>query len=248
MCHSTDSRPPAVENPGSVAEEGLIELTSQDGTTFSAFHAHPGEPNGRGVVILPDIRGVHAYYQDLARRFAEAGFAAVVLDYYGRTAGLGPRDDEFEWQPHFQQLVPDSVADDAAAAVAYLTGKNPGITVFSVGFCLGGGHSWRLAGTELPLAGSIGFYGLPGLVEDRLKDISAPLLLLLAGDDVATTQEDFEAFRGKLDDAGKAYEYKVYDGAPHSFFDGGAPEWQDISADAWQRVLDFTARHAQAAA
>ncbi|GHG99342.1 dienelactone hydrolase family protein [Streptomyces rubradiris] len=245
MCHSTDSRPPAVADPGSVAEEGLIELTSQDGTAFTAFHAQPDEPNGRGVVILPDIRGVHAYYQELARRFAEAGFPAVVLDYYGRTAGLGPRDDAFEWEPHFKQLVPDRVAEDARAAVAFLTGKNPGVAVFSVGFCLGGGHSWRLAGAGLGLAGSIGFYGLPGLAEDRLKDISAPLLLLLAGNDVATSQEDFAAFRGKLDDAGKSYEYKVYEGAPHSFFDGGSAEWKDISADAWRRVLDFTARHAE---
>jgi carboxymethylenebutenolidase len=245
MCHSTDSRPPALADPGSVADAGLVELTSQDGTAFTAFHAQPGEPNGRGVVILPDIRGVHAYYQALAQRFAEAGFAAVVVDYYGRSAGLGARGDDFEWEPHFKQLVPDQVAEDARAAADFLTGLNAELTLFSVGFCLGGGHSWRLAGADLGLAGSIGFYGLPGLVEDRIQDISAPLLLLLAGDDVATTQEDFAAFRGKLDAAGKTYEHKVYEGAPHSFFDGASPEWKDISADAWQRVLDFTARHPQ---
>ena len=46
------------------------------------------------MVILPDVRGVHAYYEALAQRFAEARFGAIVVDYYGRTAGVGDRDDE----------------------------------------------------------------------------------------------------------------------------------------------------------
>jgi carboxymethylenebutenolidase len=36
----------------------------------------------------------------------------------------------------------------------------------------------------------------------------------------------------------------VYAGAPHSFFDRSFAQWQDACADAWQRILDFTARHA----
>src|SRR5438045_1130942 len=83
MCHSTESRPPAAPVTGSVTVAGPLTLTAADGTRFGAFQALPGEPNGRNVVILPDVRGVHAYYRDLAGRFAEAGFGAVVVDYYG---------------------------------------------------------------------------------------------------------------------------------------------------------------------
>ncbi|WP_059013403.1 dienelactone hydrolase family protein [Streptomyces specialis] len=245
MCHSTDSRPPAAPDPGTVAGAGPVELTSRDGTAFTGFHARPGEPNGRAVLILPDARGLHPYYEELARRFAEAGFAAVALDYYGRTAGPGRRGDDFDWEPHYAALVPDRVAEDAAAAAGLLAEHHPGTAVFSVGFCMGGGHSWRLSGTGLGLAGSIGFYGLPALAEDRLDALDAPLLLLLAGDDAATSPERFAAFTARLDAAGKTYERRVYDGAPHSFFDRADERWREYAADAWERIRDFTARHAE---
>ncbi|HZE40924.1 MAG TPA: dienelactone hydrolase family protein [Stackebrandtia sp.] len=243
MCHTTDSRPPAAPHPGTVARQEVIELTSADGTAFTGFHATPAEPRGHSIVVLPDVRGVHPYYRDLARRFAEAGFATVAFDYYGRTAGLGLRDDGFDWDPHFQRLVPEQVERDGVAAIEYIRGRHPGNAVFTVGFCLGGGHSWRLSGAGAGIDGCVGFYGLPGLATDRVNDFSAPLLMLLAGNDVATSPQDFAAFRHRLDDAGKAYEHRVYDGAPHSFFDRAAPEWADACDDAWRRLLEFTERH-----
>ena len=91
MCHSTDSRPPASPIAGAVAESGGLDLEASDGAKFSAFRAAPADANGMNVVILPYVRGVHPYYQDLAKRFAEAGFHTVAIDYYGRTAGTGTR-------------------------------------------------------------------------------------------------------------------------------------------------------------
>src|SRR3954451_4800111 len=95
MCHDHDSRPPAPPRSGDVAERGTLTLTSADGTEFSAAYAAPaGEPQV-GVVVLPDIRGRHPYYRGLPpysvalpERFAEAGLAAVAIDWFGRTAGL----------------------------------------------------------------------------------------------------------------------------------------------------------------
>src|SRR5919206_4605627 len=88
MCHDPDSRPPAPPRTGDVAERGTLTLAAADGTDYSAAVALPAEPARAGVVILPDIRGLHPYYVALAERFAEAGLAAVALDYFGRTAGL----------------------------------------------------------------------------------------------------------------------------------------------------------------
>jgi carboxymethylenebutenolidase len=243
MCHSTDSRPPGVANPGGIAESGPIELTSADGTVSPAFLALPAQPNGRSVVLLPDVRGVHPYYQDLARRFAEAGFAAVALDYYGRTAEGSSRDDDFEWSEHFPKILPAQVVLDAQAAIGHLAQVAPG-PVFSVGFCFGGSQSWRLSAARIGLSGSVGFYGSPALVEDVLDDFEAPLLLLIAGADVATPQEDFVALDARLTAAGKVHETKVYEGAPHSFFDRGFAEWSEVCADAWARIENFTLLHA----
>ncbi|MBW8764982.1 MAG: dienelactone hydrolase family protein, partial [Geodermatophilales bacterium] len=81
MCHDHDSRPPAPPRSGEVADRGFTTLTAADGTRFSAAYALPATSPGTGVVILPDIRGLHPYYVVLAERFAEAGVAAVAIDY-----------------------------------------------------------------------------------------------------------------------------------------------------------------------
>lgn len=242
MCHSTDSRPPGVPNPGAVAEFTGLELTASDGTVFSAFQAVPEQPNGMNMVILPDVRGVHAYYQDLAKRFAEAGFHTITVDYYGRTAGVGVRDDEFDWQAYLPKVEADQVRLDVAAAAERLREVNPG-PVFTVGFCFGGSQSWRLSASDLDLAGVIGFYGQPKMVRDVVDGFTAPALMLIAGSDVATAQEEFDEFAGSLDAAGKTYEKVVYDGAPHSFFDRAFGEWQAACEDAWGQILSFAQRH-----
>lgn len=91
MCHPTDSRPPAAPfTTGTVAEEGRLEITAADGNRFNAFRAAPSVPNGRSILLLPDRRGLHPFYEDLARRFAEAGFHVMAFDFYGRSAGLTP--------------------------------------------------------------------------------------------------------------------------------------------------------------
>jgi carboxymethylenebutenolidase len=247
MCHDTNSRPPGVSDPGAIAEERAVELSSADGSSFPAYYALPAEPhaNGRGVVILPDVRGAHPFYRALAGRFAEAGYSAVVMDYYGRIAGTTDRGEGFDWQPLVRQVRPEQVAEDAAAAVAFLRERTAdALTLFSVGFCMGGGQSWRLAAEaeRLGLAGAIGFYGIPRVAEDRIGDFSVPLLMLLAGDDAATPPESFEEFTNRLTAAGKSFERHTYEGAPHSFFDREAAEWRSACEDAWQRIEDFTAR------
>ena len=236
MCHSNESRPPAPPVRGGVAADGPLTLTAADGTGFLAHHATPAEPNGRRIVILPDVRGVHPFYRALTRCFADAGFETVAIDYYGRTAGLGDRDDDFDWEVHLSQVRPAEVELDVAAAAAFL-GDGP---VYTVGFCFGAGQSWRLSASGLGLDGVIGFYGLPKLVTDVVEELATPMLLLLAGEDVATSQVEFDAFTERLDEAGVRYERQVYAGAPHSFFDRSYAEWGEACDDAWRRILAFT--------
>ena len=96
-----------------------ITLTADDGNRFLAFRARATQPSGAGVVILPDVRGLHPYYEELALRFAEAGIDAVAFDWFGRTAGLEtPRDDAFEYAPHVAQTTWTGIAADIRAAAA----------------------------------------------------------------------------------------------------------------------------------
>jgi carboxymethylenebutenolidase len=254
MCHDHDSRPPAPPRTGEVGERGTLTLTSADGTSFSAAYAAPAGEARAGVVVLPDIRGLHPYYVALAERFAEAGLPAVAFDYFGRTAGLaggeggtGTREADFDWQTHVPQTTPEGIDADLAAAMAYLRERTrPDLPVLTVGFCFGGSHSWRQAGGDLDLAGCVGFYGRPVMVGDAASRAHRPTLMLVAGADQATPVQDQLALAGTMRAAGADVETAVYDGAPHSFFDRAHGEWQEACADAWTRILALADRVALA--
>jgi carboxymethylenebutenolidase len=245
VCYSDDARPPAPPaNGGGVAASTDLTLTAGDGNPFMAYAARAARPTSVGMVILPDIRGLHHFYTELARRFAEVGIDAVALDYFGRTAGHGDRGESFEWRPHVEQTTPAGLDADVAAAVAYLRSVEGGAVerVFTVGFCFGGSNSWRQSASQPDLAGVIGFYGQPARVRDAIPQLRAPLLLLVAGADF-TPLAEFEQFDRELTDAGVPHRMVVYDGAPHSFFDRTFQEHSAASADAWRQILAFIGEH-----
>ena len=245
MCFGDDARPPLPPvRGGAVAGDDLV-LTSADGTRFGAYNAHPERPSTAGVVILPDVRGLHGFYKELARRFAEAGVHAVAVDYFGRTAGVGSREGDFPFREHVDTLEFGHVDEDVAAAVAWLR-ELPGAgvdAVFTVGFCLGGAMSWRQSAAGHGLAGCIGLYGRPDRAADVVGAMSAPLLLLAAGQD-RTPVADVEAFAADVRAAGTEAEVHVYPDAVHSFFDRRYDEYGAECDDAWRRMLDFIERHA----
>ena len=135
--------------------------SAADGNRFAAFAALPDEPGGLGIAILPDVRGLYRFYEELALRFAERGYPAIAFDYFGRTAGVAKRDDEFEYMPHVQPVTPAEIQADVGAGrvAARAAGRR---AVFTVGFCMGGRHSWLSAAAGHDLAGAVGFYGRTG--------------------------------------------------------------------------------------
>ncbi|CCG03907.1 dienelactone hydrolase family protein [Blastococcus saxobsidens] len=243
MCHSHDSRPPAPPRSGALGECATSTLTAADGTEFSVATALPATDPTAGVVILPDIRGLHPYYVALAERFAQAGLAAVAIDWFGRTAGVCPegvRPEGFDWQSHIPRTTPEGIDADVTAAIAHLRERaGAGLPVVTVGFCFGGSHSWRLADGRLDLAG---FYGRPALVGDAADAAHLPTVMLIAGADTATPVDDQLALAERMRAAGAEVDAVVYDGAPHSFFDRAHGEWADACMDAWEHVLALTDR------
>ena len=163
MCVDNDSRPPITPIAGGSAGSVDLRLTSADGTKFMAYAARAAKPTGAGMVVIPDVRGLHQYYKDLADRFAEVGVDAVAIDFFARTAPSDDRSDKFEFMPHVGQTTPETLQADIAAAAGYLRGKEGGQvrSLFSVGFCFGGALSYLQAASGLDYAGVIGFYGWP---------------------------------------------------------------------------------------
>jgi len=245
MCYSDDARVPLPPVGGAAASQGDFVLTAADGNKFAAYFARASKPTGAGMVVMPDVRGLHSFYKELAQRFAEAGIDAVAIDYFGRTAGMGDRGEGFEYTPHVEKTSQEHISADVTAAIAYLRGKEGGAvkSVFTVGFCWGGSSSWnQSAAGHVGLHGCIGFYGRPERSEPFLSRMKVPLLMLIAGADF-TPQEAFQEFDKKLTAAGVPHEMHVYPGAPHSFFDRTFDLWKDACDDAWRRMLDFVKRH-----
>ena len=241
MCFELDSLPPVPVIAGAAVSHEDLELEAADGTSFAAFHAAPEEPTDVGVVVLPDVRGLYRFYEELALRVAERGYRAVAIDYFGRAAGVAKRGEDFPYREHVDLTTQAGIQADIRAAVDFL--REQGCrSIFTVGFCFGGSNSWNAAAAGHGLAGAIGFYGRPGRVE-RFADIAAPILALMGGADEAIPREDVEAFDKALADAGVEHEVEIYDGAPHSFFDRRFDDYAEASADAWSRVLAFVERY-----
>ncbi|MFL5679401.1 MAG: dienelactone hydrolase family protein [Chloroflexota bacterium] len=249
MCFDVDSRPPIAPIAGGALESGELTLTAADGNRFTAFRARAAEPTGAGILILPDVRGLHAYYEDLALRFAENGVDAVAIDYFGRTAGLGRREGDFEYMPHVEQTTWAGLQADVRAGAEYARSDEAGApgSLFTIGFCFGGRLSFLSGTLGLDLAGVIGFYGtlvgpgragMPAPV-DEASNIESPVLGLFGAADQAITAEARAAFDEALGAAGVEHRVVAYAGAPHSFFDRKADEFADASAAAWTETLGF---------
>jgi carboxymethylenebutenolidase len=240
MCYPDDARPPLPPIGGAASDQGDLVLTAADGNKFAAYFARAAAPTGAGMVVMPDVRGLHQFYKELAQRFAEAGIDAVAIDYFGRTAGMGDRSEAFDYKPHVEKTTPEGISADVAAAVAHLKTKDGGAvtSVFTVGFCFGGSSSWNMSALVDGLDGCIGFYGRPERTLPFMSRMKTPLLLLIAGADF-TPQEAFIDFDKKLTEAKVPHEMHIYEGAPHSFFDRGFVEWKEACDDAWHRMLAF---------
>jgi carboxymethylenebutenolidase len=253
MCFELDSLPPIPPVSGGAPVRSTdVVLESADGTRLAAFAALPDDGARVGVVVLPDVRGLYRFYEELALRFAERGHAAVAFDYFGRTAGVAKRDDDFPYREHVAQTTPEGIQQDVRAAVEYLRSAEGGgcEAVFAVGFCFGGRNAWLSTAGGHALAGAVGFYGSTGEREGepgptaRAEELVGPILALQAGADQSILPEHNTAFDAALTAAGVEHELVVYDGAPHSFFDRRFEEFAEQSADAWERTLGFIERHA----
>ena len=253
MCFPPGARPPEIPadlRPISGGAGGQdVVLTSSDGATFRAFVA--AAKGDAGVVIAPDVRGLHPFYEELAERFASAGVPAIALDYFGRTAGTSRRPDDFAFQEHVTaaRARPDLIQADVAAAVAELKKRTAASRIFVLGFCMGGRVAFNASAAQTGLAGVVGFYGPPVKRDDndtdapieKLDQLQAQILGLFGGADAGIPAAAIDAFDSALTKKGLAHHLEIYPNAPHSFFDRTFAQWQDACDDAWRRVLGFMA-------
>ncbi len=250
MCYPPSARPP--DPPADLlpisggAGGGDVVLTSEDGGRFRAYlsRAHDGEA---GIVIAPDVRGLHPFYEELAERFASAAVHAIAFDHYGRTAGVERRGDDFPFQEHNAKNTTGQIHADLTTAIGHLRGATDARSIYVMGCCKGGRVAFNSAAEHSGTSGAIGFYGWPvrrsdddpAAPIDNVDRMHVPVLGLFGGADKGIPESAVQAFDRALDARGVRHLIHTYPGAPHSFFDRAFAEYKSECDDAWRRVLGF---------
>jgi carboxymethylenebutenolidase len=200
-------------------------------------------PDGGGkhpaIVVIHEWWGLNDQVKEDAQKLAAQGFVALAVDLYrGKVAATADEAHEL------MRGVPDDRGiRDLEAAFAYLAARpdvKPG-KIGSVGWCMGGGWSIKLAMSEPKLAACAVNYGSLPTEAASIAKIKAPVLGNFGADDRGITPESVRAFDAAMKAAGKPVDVKIYDGAGHAFEnpnnkDGYRPE---AAADAWSRMEGF---------
>src|SRR5215218_2970393 len=218
-----------------------VTFPGSDGAEIAAYQAMPssGEGSFPVVLICHENRGLTAYVQDVARRWAVQGYLVAALDLLSReggTASIDPAEapallsDESKLQRH--------IDDFRAAAAYYATQENADATRLGMnGFCFGGVITWR-ATTQMPeMTGAAPFYGPPPPLED-VPNIQAAVFGVYSDDPDDFANEGRDELVAALEEAGVTFEIKVYPDTQHAFHNDTSPRWNEEQAlAAWNDTV-----------
>ncbi|GIW25443.1 dienelactone hydrolase family protein [Meiothermus sp.] len=206
-----------------------------------AYLARPaGGGSHPGVVVIHENRGLQPHIQDVARRLAKAGYIALAPDLVSKIGGTAKITDTAQISAYLAQAGGDEHMANLREALEVLK-ATPGVQADKlgvIGFCFGGGLTWRMA-TEVPeLKAAVPFYGpAPDLA--KVPNIKAAVLGIYGGND-ARINAGIPALEAALKAANIRYQIKIYEGANHAFYnDTGANYQKDAAEDAWNLTLNW---------
>jgi carboxymethylenebutenolidase len=225
----------------------------EESVTFKSGAADQGSgflatPTGKGpfpaVVVIQEWWGLNDWVKDQARALAKQGYVALAVDLYrGKLATTQEDAHQF-----MMGMPADRAVADLGGAFALLAARADvkKDRIGSVGWCMGGMYSLKLAVAEPKLAAAVAYYGMPPTKAEDIAKIQAPVLGNYGGDDQGPAPEQARAFEAAMTKAGKSVDIKIYAGAGHAFANVNNP-WggyrEAAASDAWARTLAFFAKH-----
>jgi len=197
------------------------------------------------VVVIHEIFGLSDWVRGVTDQLAEAGYIAIAPDLLsgkgpngGGTAALGGADGA---RGVIGSLPPDQITADLNAVADYVS-KLPACNgkVVVMGFCWGGGQTFRFATNNKDIKAALAFYGTGPESEDAIARITCPVYGFYGENDNrvdATIPKSTELMKK----AGKTYDPVIYSGAGHGFMRAGEapdanPANKKAREDAWVRV------------
>ncbi|MGK2285281.1 dienelactone hydrolase family protein [Pedomonas sp. V897] len=236
-------------------DAGWVKVPVHD-RALPAYRAKPAGGGPRPVIlVVQEVFGLHAWLQDIVRRFAKAGYYAIAPDLYVRQGDPTKVTDIPTLIRTIVSKVPDAqvMSDlDATLAFAGRDGGNadlPGVT----GFCWGGRIVWLYAAHNPKLKAGVAWYGRllgdanslqPTHPVDLAGQLKAPVLGLYGGQDRGIPLEDVEAMRVALAQAHSPSQIIVYPEADHGFLADYRPSYhREAAVEAWKETLSWFGRH-----
>ena len=212
-----------------------------NGATTPGYLARP-TGRGPGVIVIQEWWGLVPHIEQIADRFAEAGFVALAPDLYHGQSTTSPD----QAGKMMMALRVDEAERDLAAAIDYLAAQ-PEVSskeIGTVGFCMGGALSLFAASKNSEVGACVVFYGGHPNIKPDLTALEAPVLGIYAGKDGFVTPQAVKVLDDELTRLGKRHVFHTYPDADHAFFNDHRPEVYDAAAaaDAWQRTLAFLRR------
>jgi len=227
---------------------------------FAAPRARFGE-RAPALVLAPEVFGADAHMRSVARRFADAGFATLLVDLWSREGLPGPRPTPRDPSPKWTAdevraavyALPDRrVLGDLDGGLAWLASRADvdEERLAAVGFCMGGNHAYQLGCHSRRVRAVVDFYGRLVYAElnaakpmqpiEYALNLDVPLLAFFGERDSSIPPEHVAAFRLRLEQGCKNFEIVTYPEAGHGFFnDTRATHRADAAEDAWRRTLEF---------
>ena len=217
-----------------------FNLTTSDAHSLGAYRADPaGKPKG-GMIVVQEIFGVNHHIRALCDRLAAEGYVAVapaVFDRFVRNFESGYSPDEIAHaRSYLGNLNWDNMMKDLDAALGDIRSVGPcGV----IGFCMGGTAAFLAACRLNGLKAAVGYYGgqIAKFADEKPK---CPVQLHFGEKDAGIPLSDVEIVKQKQPQA----EVYVYPEAQHGFHcDERASFQKEASTLAWQRSMDFLAKH-----
>ncbi|CAN90255.1 putative Carboxymethylenebutenolidase [Sorangium cellulosum So ce56] len=261
IAESNAPKPIHTDDAGLIA--GAITLPAPAGD-LPGYRAHPASGGPFPLVlVIQEIFGVHEHIRDVVRRFAHRGYYALAPDLFVRQGDPSHLRTVDELRALAGRVPDRQVLSDLDAGVAFAeaSGKADVRKAAAVGFCWGGRITWLYAAHNPALKAAVAWYGRltgdrteaqPKHPIDVASALQAPVLGLYAGQDqgiplptVTALQEALRSASQTGSAPGAAHsEIRVYPDVPHAFYADYRPSYRpEAAADAWQRQLDWLARH-----
>ena len=219
-----------------------VTFPGPDGRKLQGSWAPASKPRG-AVLVIHENKGLTDHFRAFPGRFAGAGYSALAIDLLSEEGGTAALGEAANATAALSKVAPERFLADLRAGLDELAKRAPGVKLGAIGFCFGGGMTWRLAASKDPrLAAAAPFYGpLPDGAD--FTGSKAAVLGVFAEKD-ARVNASRDAAKAALEKAGLTHEIVTFPDSDHAFFNDTGPRYApEVAAKAWAKVLEWFGRH-----